>query len=83
MPVFEAMKAGGPVICSNTSSLPEVAGEAAIYFNHYDVKDLEKALYSLLDLRTRKDLIKKGLENVKKFTWENTCKRTLEVYDSI
>lgn len=82
MPVLEAMKAGCPVICSNTSSLPEVAGEAAIYFNPNDVEDLEKSLYNLLDLNTRKELIKKGLENVKKFTWENTCKKTLEVYDS-
>ena len=83
MPILEAMKAGCPVICSNTSSLPEVAGEAAIYFNPNDVEDLEKSLYNLLDLNTRKELIKKGLENVKKFTWENTCKKTLEAYDSV
>ncbi len=45
MPILEAMKAGAPVACSNTSSLPEVAGEAAIYFNPTNVIDLERATY--------------------------------------
>jgi len=83
MPVLEAMKAGSPVICSNFSSLPEVAGEAAIFINPDNISELESALYYLLDDDTRKELIKLGLKQSRKFSWEKTYKDTLEVYNSL
>lgn len=83
MPVLEAMKAGSPVICSNSSSLPEVAGEAAIFITPSNVFDLEKALFDLLDNSIRKDLINLGYKQSKKFSWGKTYKETLEVYNSL
>jgi len=83
MPVLEAMKAGSPVICSNSSSLPEVAGEVAIFINPNNVSELERALYYLLDDNTRKDLIELGLKQSRKFSWGKTYKETLEVYNSL
>ena len=83
MPVLEAMKAGSPVICSNSSSLPEVAGEAAIFINPDNISELESALYYLLDDDTRKELIKLGLKQSRKFSWGETYKETLEVYNSL
>lgn len=83
MPVIEAMRAGAPVICSNSSSIPEVAGEAAIFINPDNVSELESALYCLLDNNTRKELIKLGLKQSRKFSWGKTYKETLEVYNSL
>jgi len=83
MPVLEAMQVGAPVICSNSSSLPEVAEEAAIFINPNNVFDIEKALFGLLDNSTRKDLINLGYKQSKKFSWKKTYKETLEVYNSL
>ena len=83
LPVLEAMQAGAPVICSDSSSIPEVAGEAAIFIDPLDVFSLEKALLGLLDNCTRKDMISMGYEQAKKFSWTNTYKETLEVYHSL
>ena len=83
LPVLEAMQAGAPVICSNSSSLPEVAGEAAIYIDPANAVSLEKALYSLLKDDTRKDLKGMSRKQAEKFSWKSAYEKTLEVYDSI
>jgi mannosyltransferase len=83
MPVLEAMQAGAPVICSNSSSIPEVAGEAAIYIDPYNVFELEKALLGLLDNNARKDLIYLGHKQSRKFSWDKMYRETLEVYNSL
>ena len=73
MPPLEAMSCGAPVITSNTSSIPEVVGDAAIMIDPNDEKaciNAMKELYYNQDLRN--ELSKKGLEQSKKFTWENT-----------
>ncbi len=81
IPVLEAMLAGTPVICSNTSSLPEVAGAAALYFDPNDTKALELALRRTLQdepLRTR--LAEAGREQAAQFSWERTAELTLAAY---
>ena len=83
MPVLEAMQAGAPVICSNSSSIPEVAGEAAIYIDPYNVFELEKALSSLLNNSARKDLIYLGHKQSRKFSWDKMYRETLEIYNSL
>lgn len=83
LPVLEAMRAGAPVICSNSSSIPEVAGEAAIYIDPHNVLELEKSLLELLNNSTRKDMINLGYEQSKIFHWGKTYKETLEIYNSI
>ena len=83
LPVLEAMRAGAPVICSNSSSIPEVAGEAAIFIDPFDVFGLEKALFGLLDNSTRKDLINMSYKQAEKYSWGKAYKETLEVHNSL
>jgi len=74
IPVLEAMRAGVPVICSNTSALPEVGGEAVLYIDPYDDKQIAAAMHRLAgdeDLRT--DLIDKGLNRQRHFSWDQTA----------
>jgi glycosyltransferase involved in cell wall biosynthesis len=81
LPVLEAMARGVPVACSNASSLPEVAGSAAVLFDPHDVSAIAGALRRLLgDERLRSQLRDAGLERVRHFTWERAAKLTLETY---
>lgn len=82
LPVLEAMACGCPVVTSNTSSLPEVAGEAAIQVAPGDVGVLAEALRRLLtDPALREDLARKGIERAAHFSWRNTAQRTLRVLE--
>ena len=84
LPVLEAMACGCPVITSNTSSLPEVVGDAAIMVDPYDVDALARAMRKVLTNEgLRKAMIEKGLAQAKKFSWEKTAKETLEVYKKV
>jgi glycosyltransferase involved in cell wall biosynthesis len=81
IPLLEAMSLHCPVICSNTSSLPEVAGDAAEYFDPYDLESMANSLEKMVfssDLRN--DLVKRGIERVKQFSWDTCAKKTQEVY---
>ena len=84
IPLLEAMKMKCPVACSNTSSFPEIAGEAAIYFdpNSIDsiISSLEKNLFN--DQRLN-NLITNGIKNNKRFSWKTCAKNTEEVYQKI
>ncbi|MDR1290926.1 MAG: glycosyltransferase family 4 protein [Planctomycetaceae bacterium] len=71
LPVLEAMQCGVPVITSNTSSLPEVVGDAGIMLDPHDVEGLADAMYRVIsDENLRKEMIAKGLEQAKKFSWD-------------
>ncbi len=84
LPVLEAMACGAPVICSNQTSLPEVAGEAGLFFDPHKVDALEELLYNILqNNELRKKMSRAGLERVKQFSWERTAKKTLEVYRKV
>lgn len=75
MPVLEAMACGVPVICSNTSSLPEVGGEAVIYVNPCCRDEIKSALINLESKpNLRKALIQKGLKQAEKFSWNKSAK---------
>ena len=81
LPVLEAMACGTPVITSSTTSLPEVAGDAALLVKPDDVEGLAATILRVLetpDLRHR--LQARGFERVKAFTWERTARQTLDVY---
>jgi glycosyltransferase involved in cell wall biosynthesis len=78
------MQLGCPVITSNVSSLPEVGGEAALYINPNDAKDIAGKIQKVIsDKNLREELIKKGYEQVKKFSWEKTAKETLKVLEEM
>jgi glycosyltransferase involved in cell wall biosynthesis len=84
LPVLEAMACGTPVVCSNVSSLPEVAGDAAILVDPLDVEGLAAALERVLgDEELRAELIERGFERVRKFSWERCARETLNVLESI
>ncbi len=81
LPGLEAMGYGAPVVSSNATCLPEVYGEAAYYFNPYDTEDIERAINKVLaDETLRSDLIKKGYEQLKKYSWERMAEQTHAVY---
>jgi glycosyltransferase involved in cell wall biosynthesis len=81
LPVLEAMARGVPVACSNASSLPEVAGEAALTFDPHDERAIADALERLLSDRAEAErLAARGLERAREFTWERTARMTLESY---
>jgi glycosyltransferase involved in cell wall biosynthesis len=81
LPVLEAMARGVPVACSNASSLPEVAGEAALMFDPYDESAIADSIERLLSDRTEAERLRaRGLERVRQFTWERTARLTLESY---
>jgi len=84
LPVLEAMACGVPVACSNTSSLPEIVGDAALTFDPTDVEAIAAALSRLLDdAELRAELRQLGLERARHFTWTETARRTLEVYRTV
>jgi glycosyltransferase involved in cell wall biosynthesis len=81
LPVLEAMARGVPVACSDASSLPEVAGDAALLFDPHDEGAIADALRRLLDdAMLREQLRARGLARVSEFTWQRTARLTLESY---
>lgn len=80
LPPLEAMACGCPAVVSNASALPEVCGDAALYCDPYDSKDIaDKIKLILTDITLRNSLIQKGLEQSKQFTWQKAAAETLEV----
>ncbi len=82
LPVLEAMRYGCPVLTSNISSLPEAGGDAAIYFNPNDTNDIADKINKVLgDEKLREEMIEKGYEQVKKFSWEKSAREVLQVLE--
>jgi glycosyltransferase involved in cell wall biosynthesis len=84
MPVLEAMASGIPVVCSNRSALPEVAGDAAVAVDAERTDEMVQALKRLTsDVNLRNSLIGKGKERAAMFTWESAVQKTWEVYQEL
>lgn len=84
IPVLEAMACGTPVVCANNSSLPEIAGDAALMVEATDTEALADAMRRLaVDSLLREKLIKRGYEQARKFEWEEAARRLLDVYSEI
>lgn len=84
LPVIEAMACGLPVITSNCGSLKEVAGEAALFVDPLAPEDLAvKMTQIFVDNKLKEELIKKGIENAKRFNWEKTAKEVIKLYEEI
>lgn len=84
LPLLEAMACGIPIVASNTSSIPEIVGDAALLVDPYSVEDIARGMErALLDSNLRAMLVQKGLERVKQFSWQTTSEKTLKVYQQV
>ena len=84
IPVLESFACGCPLLCSDVSSLPEVAGNAACYFDPYNEESIRDAVSRVLnDSKFREELINKGYEQLKKFSWKQTAEETKKIYESV
>jgi glycosyltransferase involved in cell wall biosynthesis len=82
LPTLEAMVHGAPVVCSNATCLPEINGDAAIYFDPKVTFDIAKKISSVLsDSKLRGQLIRAGKLQAAKYSWQSMAKRTLEIYN--
>lgn len=83
LPILEAQICETPVITSSVSSMPEVAGKGALLVDSGSVEDIVEAFKKIDDKKISDNLVKEGLENVKRFSWEITAKETAQVYAQI
>jgi glycosyltransferase involved in cell wall biosynthesis len=82
-PPLEAQSVGVPIISSNVSAMPEILGDSALLVNPHNPEEISKAIYKVLNNeQLRNELIKKGQENVKRFSWPKCAKETLKVITS-
>ena len=81
IPIAEAMACECPVVCSNTSSMTEVAGDAAQYFDPYDSDNMRVAIENVVNSNdTRSDLRSRGRRRAAQFSWEHCARHTLDIY---
>ena len=84
LPILEAMSCRVPVITSNCGGMAEIADEAALLVDPYNVEEIAEAMYRILtDETLRATLIKKGFNRASQFSWEKTARETLEVYERV
>ncbi len=84
IPPLEAMSCGAPVVTSNTSSLPEVVGDAAILIDPHNVQDIADALMrTISDSRLQEELRQKGYAQAQRYTWEQAARKMLEMYQKV
>jgi glycosyltransferase involved in cell wall biosynthesis len=84
LPPLEAMASGTPVVTSNVSSLPEVAGDAAVLVDPYDPAAIADGIYRVLsDVELRRELRRKGLSRANQFSWEESVRRVRAIYTEV
>ena len=84
LPPLEAMACGTPVICSHSSSLPEVGGDAVVYCTPHDTNDInQKILLVLNDTKLQTKMIEKGLEQAKKFSWDKSAQEHQKIFEEV
>jgi glycosyltransferase involved in cell wall biosynthesis len=83
-PLLEAIAMGLPIAAARMSALPEIAGDAAIYFDPREPSEIAEALDRLVrDESLREELRRKAIRRAERFSWEETARKTLEVFERI
>jgi glycosyltransferase involved in cell wall biosynthesis len=84
IPVLEAFAAGCPAVLANTSSLPEIGGNAALYFDPYSIEDMRFAIEKVITSPSiQSELINRGKEQIKKYSWKKCAEKTIKVYRTL
>ncbi|MFC4599694.1 glycosyltransferase [Cohnella hongkongensis] len=83
IPLVEAMKTELPIICSREGSIPEIAGESALYFDPRNAQDIADKIIQVQDESIRNDLVRKGKMQAVKFTWDNCAESSLKVFKDV
>ena len=84
LPIIEAMACGCPVVTSNKSSMPEIAGDAALLVDALKIEEIAAAIERIItEPELRATLVKRGFEQVKKFSWKTTAEKTIEIYKNL
>lgn len=84
IPLLQAMAAGTPIVASNVASIPEIAGDAALYFNPDDAFDMAEKIAKIIQNEdTKQNLIKAGIKRSQDFSWDNCAKATLELIENM
>jgi len=84
LPLVEAMACGCPTLCSNMASLPEIGGEAAHFFDPMEISDMAESIRKVCeDTEYRQKLAQRGPEHVKKFDWESSFKKHMDLFETI
>jgi glycosyltransferase involved in cell wall biosynthesis len=84
IPILESFACGCPAVLSNTSSLPEVGGDAAVYFDPQDMDSIKTTVMSVIyNEKKRHEMVARGYEQLNKFSWAKTAQQVEEVYISL
>lgn len=83
IPVIEAQACGVPTVVSNTSSLPEIVGDSAVLVDPNDTKSIATGIKKALDPKTRSGLVKSGLQNTKRFSWQKCARETITILTKV
>lgn len=83
LPILEAQACGCPVLTSNVSSMPEVAGQSAVLVDPYNIDDIVRGMGKIVSKGQRGKIIKQGAENIKRFSWEKCASQTLKVFGDL
>jgi len=84
IPPLEAQSCGCPVVCSNAASLPEIYGDSVVYFNPYNVEDMRGKIQMVLnDENLQNELRAKGFENIKRFSWEESAQKIINLVNKL
>jgi len=84
IPLLEAMACGIPLLVSNVSSIPEVVGNAALLFDPYNINEMASVIErAVTDKDLSQKLVQRGFERIKKYSWENTAKEVLRVFEEV
>ena len=83
LPILEAQVCGCPVITSNLSSMPEVAGKGAVYVNPYSVDDIVEGMFKVQSSKFKVQIVRAGYKNIKRFSWEKCAGETLKVLEGV